>query len=144
MQGGVLPLCYTRSWDSVVLKKNWENCDAGETEGVEIIELLRRAFVSATERDVKTGDYLEIFSLRRTGMGQGGIRYKEGLGSSPTCGASTKVEQPLNMVLGAALLYAGRAKCDSGPPKLETDAKLEIKIFGAAELFSRVFLPEGV
>lgn len=50
--------------DSVVSKKNWANCmaqDLGEKESINVVKM---AFEAATERDVNTGDYLEVFIVR--------------------------------------------------------------------------------
>lgn len=54
--------------DSVVSKKNWANCemqDLGVDEGIKVVKM---AFEAAAERDVNTGDYLEIFVMRRDGI----------------------------------------------------------------------------
>lgn len=51
--------------DSLISKKNWENCKVGDLSENEAIKVVRMAFESAAERDVKTGDYLEVFMLKR-------------------------------------------------------------------------------
>lgn len=53
--------------DSLISKKNWENCEATSLTTEEAVKLVKMAFDSAAERDVKTGDYLEVFVLKREG-----------------------------------------------------------------------------
>ncbi|KAF7683014.1 putative proteasome subunit beta type-6 [Astathelohania contejeani] len=51
--------------DSIISKKNWENCTVGPLEHEGAIQLVKKAFVAASERDVKTGDHLEIYLITK-------------------------------------------------------------------------------
>ncbi|KAG0436120.1 putative proteasome subunit beta type-6 [Dictyocoela muelleri] len=62
----VLPLL-----DSFILKKNRENeMYAGyvDMDLNQVVKFIKDAFDSVAERDVKTGDYLEIFVVKNTGI----------------------------------------------------------------------------
>ncbi|EJW01728.1 hypothetical protein EDEG_03753 [Edhazardia aedis USNM 41457] len=54
--------------DSRISKLNWENNDTKVTDCKEVCELVKIAFKSAAERDVKTGDYLDLVVVKKDGI----------------------------------------------------------------------------
>lgn len=51
--------------DNQVKKKNMANTEYHDMELDEVLKIVKDAFTSATERDIYTGDHLEIFIIRK-------------------------------------------------------------------------------
>lgn len=58
--------------DSLIDGKNWE-CKKREYSDEEVEDLVKMAFVSACERDVNTGDWLEMIVMRNGGFERKGL-----------------------------------------------------------------------
>lgn len=54
--------------DSIIMKYNQENKNDQELDLEDGIELVQKAFFAAAERDVNTGDYLQIFVYKKDGI----------------------------------------------------------------------------
>lgn len=54
--------------DSVIMKYNQENAVKTELEQHEAVELAKKAFYASAERDVNTGDYLQIIIYKKDGI----------------------------------------------------------------------------
>jgi len=53
--------------DSVISQKNREMKDSKSMEAEEVVEIVKDLFVTATERDIYTGDCVEIVVIRKNG-----------------------------------------------------------------------------
>ncbi|KAJ3296797.1 hypothetical protein HK104_001213 [Borealophlyctis nickersoniae] len=54
--------------DNQIGFKNQHNVDKGLLPEDKVVKIVKDAFTSATERDIYTGDYLEIFIVRKEGV----------------------------------------------------------------------------
>ncbi|TBT99397.1 subunit beta of proteasome [Hamiltosporidium magnivora] len=50
--------------DSLISKKNWNNCTIQDLNDEDGLKLVQKAFEAASERDVKTGDFLEVYIIK--------------------------------------------------------------------------------